>query len=559
MGLEVIERIIRIVMILAIALPQSALARYATDEKEVFNSRLFDTPVNAIHIENLSGPIEVQTWPLQKIAVTASRQISESRQATGAALQADVAYELREGERLTIAAKPANQTTPIRLSIFVPVSIHVAVKGGNAPVIIRGQMASLTVETDAGSIALFLPEKTNTDLSLHTIQGTLETQIPVSLFGSTDAHYLDGRIGKGGAPAIVRSRGGQIRILPDAATRFAALNQIRAQPVAEVTARETAYGNATSAGESSQAVKVAIDTEADLPRVSEPVVKLETRLVNLNVKVTDKLGKPLPALNKTDFQILEDNVPQEIAHFEPITAPLNIVLLLDLSGSTEKKIKIMKSAAKSFVDSLNSNDHIAVVGFTRRFMVVSNFTTDKKLLKDRIGDIKNRHTGTAYYDAMWSALDLFDEANATRKAIVVITDGVDNSLDHPKDHDYDPKHSYQELLDRIIEADVTIYPVYLDTEYETVVKHGMSNHDAYVAARKQVAEVAEMTGSEMFRADRAEDLEGVYKQVAAELHSLYSLAYTPQEMRKDGKWRKIQISVKREGARARARHGYFAK
>lgn len=554
-----IKRVIRIVMILALALPQSAWARHPTDEKEVFNARLFESPVNTVHIENLAGATEVQTWPLQKISVTSSRRITESRQATDMALQADVLYELRERDRLAVIAKPASQATPIHLSVFVPASAHVVVKGGNAPVIIRGLVASLTVETEAGNIAVHLPEKTNTDLSLHTIQGTLESQIPVALFGSTDAHYLDGRIGKGGAPAIIRSRSGQIRILPDAATRFEALNQMRSQPMGEDKEQETVANNATPAPESSQAVKVAIDTEASLPRMSEPLVKLETRLINLNVKVTDKMGKPLPALNKLDFQLLEDNVPQEISHFEPITAPLNILLLLDLSGSTEKKMKIMKSAAKSFVDSLNPNDRIAVAGFTRRFMVVSNFTTDRKLLKDRIGDIKNRHSGTAYYDAMWTALDLFDEAKATRKAIVVITDGVDNSLEHPKDHDFDPQHGYQELVERIIEADVTIYPVYLDTEYETVVKHGMSNHEAYVAARKQVAEVAELTGSEMFRADRAEDLEGVYKQVAAELHSLYSLAYTPMEMRRDGKWRKIQIRVNRDGAKARTRHGYFAK
>jgi VWFA-related protein len=460
---------------------------------------------------------------------------------------------------LSITARPAAQTTAIRLNVFVPVATRVFVKGGNAPVILRGQMASLAIETEGGNITVHLPEKTNTDVSLHTIQGTLESQIPVALFGQTDAHYLDGRIGKGGSPAIIRSRGGQIRILPDAATRWEALSHIQVQPSANDRAAGPESSKTTTADEPGNAVKVAIDTDASLPHLSEPAVKLETRLVNLNVKVTDKLGNPLPALGKTDFQILEDTVPQEITYFEPVTAPLNIVLLLDLSGSTEKKMKIIKHAAKSFVESLNPTDRIAIAGFTRRFMLVSNFTTDRKLLKDRIDDIKNRHSGTAYYDAMWSALNLFDEASASRKAIVVITDGVDNSLEYPKDHDYDPKHSYQELIERIVEADVTIYPIYLDTEYETVVRRGMSDHDAYATARKQVAEVAEVTGSVMFRADRAEDLEGVYKQVAAELHSLYSLAYTPKEVRKDGKWRKIQISVNRDGAKARTRHGYFAK
>ena len=291
----------------------------------------------------------------------------------------------------------------------------------------------------------------------------------------------------------------------------------------------------------------------------ETVIKLEGRLVNLNVKVSDRTGKPLPALRKDDFQVTEDNVPQDVAYFEPVTSSLNIVLLLDLSGSTEKKMKVMKKAAKKFIESLNPADHIAVAGFTRRFYVISNFTTDHKLLKDRIGDMKNRHSGTAYYDAMWATLDLLDEAGAGRKSIVVLTDGVDNSLDHPGKSEYDPKHDFDELMARIEEADATIYPIFLDTEYETVDRRGESDHAAYVTARKQLEAVAEQTGAVLFKADRAEDLEGVYKQVAAELHSLYTMAYTPKSMSRDGLWRKISVKVNRDGAVARTKRGYFAK
>src|SRR5439155_17215330 len=159
-------------------------------------------------------------------------------------------------------------------------------------------------------------------------------------------------------------------------------------------------------------------------RLGEDVLKLEARLVNLNVHITDVNGKTLPSLKKEDFVVYEDNVKQDVSYFEPVAAPLNIVLLLDLSGSTEHKIKVIKKAAQKFVDSLKPSDRIAVAGFTRRFFIIANFTTDHRLLKDRIGDIKNRHSGTAYYDAMWSTLDLLDEANASRKAIVVLTDGV---------------------------------------------------------------------------------------------------------------------------------------
>ena len=232
---------------------------------------------------------------------------------------------------------------------------------------------------------------------------------------------------------------------------------------------------------------------------------------------------------------------------------------MDLSGSTERKIKIMKRAAQKFIDSLKPTDHIAVAGFTRRFFIISNFTTDHKLLKDRIDDIKNRHSGTAYYDAMWATLDLLYEVNASRKAIVVLTDGVDNSLDHPDSSEYDPKHGFDELLERTIEADATIYPIYLDTEYETIGSGGRSGHEAYLTARKQLQALADQTGAMMFKAERAEDLEGVYQQVAAELHSLYSMAYTPKTIRRDGKWRRITIGVELPGAKVRTKRGYFAK
>jgi Ca-activated chloride channel family protein len=208
---------------------------------------------------------------------------------------------------------------------------------------------------------------------------------------------------------------------------------------------------------------------------------------------------------------------------------------------------------------LNPSDRIAVAGFTRRFFIISNFTTDHKLLRDRIDDIKNRHSGTAYYDAMWATLDLLDEAKATRKAIVVMTDGVDNSLDHPDDSEFDPRHGFDELLARIEEADATIYPIYLDTEYETIGMRGRGGHDAYVTARKQLEVVADQTGAMMFKAERAEDLEGVYQQVASELHSLYSMAYAPKIIRKDGKWRKVSIAVNLPGAKVRTKRGYFAK
>ncbi len=514
-------------------------------------TRVFNDPTRTIIIQNLAGPTDVRTWPATMVSVTATRadDVMDSR------LESEVLFEQPARETLKIVSNPRSLFRPIALTVFVPTSALLSVRGGTQRISIKGLTASLTVETDSGSVAIYLPEKTNTDLSLRTIRGVVESRLPVAVFGQINAHLLDGKLGTGGSPVIVRSQRGNITLFSDAGSQGVATEGNPDSP-----GKLELSGNRTNViGLTSRPAAATLPAgDAGIGSVEDPI-KLEARLVNLNVKVADESGKTLPALRKEDFIVLEDDVPQDVSYFEPVTAPLNVVLLLDLSGSTEHKIKIMKRAAQKFVDSLKPSDRIAVAGFTRRFFVISNFTTDHKLLKDRIGDIKNRHSGTAYYDAMWATLDLLQEANTNRKAIVVLTDGVDNSLDHPDNSEFDPRHGFDDLLARTEEADATIYPIYLDTEYETVGASGRSGHEAYVTARKQLKALADQTGAMMFKAERAEDLEGVYQQVAAELHSLYSMAYAPKVVRKDGKWRKISIGVDLPGVKVRTKRGYFAK
>ncbi|HEX4945971.1 MAG TPA: VWA domain-containing protein [Blastocatellia bacterium] len=291
-------------------------------------------------------------------------------------------------------------------------------------------------------------------------------------------------------------------------------------------------------------------------------IVIDTKLINLNAKVANAAGKPILTLTKDDFTLYENNVKQEITHFSPVTAPINLVLLLDFSGSTEKKKDVMKDAAKRFVDSLGPEDRVAVAAFARRFYLKTSFISDKKQLKKVIGDLKVPSSGTRYYDAMWSALDLFKRAEGARNAIVVLTDGVDNTIMDPDE--YDTKHDFDELIARIAEEDVTIYPMYLDTEYEMVVKRG-GEEDAkhYAVARKQLAQVSERSGGLLFHVARIEDLNGVYDRVAAELKTIYSLAYSSSldDGAKPAKkeWRSIKLSVNQPGAAARTKNGYYAK
>jgi VWFA-related protein len=308
-----------------------------------------------------------------------------------------------------------------------------------------------------------------------------------------------------------------------------------------------------AAGENEAAT--AAETRAEPP--DPAAVKLEARLVHLNVRAASSSGKVISDLKREDFTILEDGVRQEVSYFQPLTAPVNLVLLLDLSGSTKDKVEAMKKAAKKFVASLQPDDRVAVATFTSKFYLISNFTTDRKLLKDRIDKIKKTSSGTNYYDAMWATLNLLGEIKEARKAVVVLTDGVDNSILHPER--YPDRHSFDELMARVSEEEATVYPIYFDTEYEVVVKRGDGNHEEYAAARKQLQEVADQTGGVLFKAARAEDLEGVYERVASELRTFYSVAYAPADTSRDGRWRRITVRVNRAEANARARRGYYAK
>jgi VWFA-related protein len=314
-------------------------------------------------------------------------------------------------------------------------------------------------------------------------------------------------------------------------------------------------------GEDSSAATAITEVKPNSPWPG--AIRIETRLVNLNVKAMDKAGRPLTDLKVEDFAVSEDGVKQDVSHFKPVNAPVNVIMLLDLSGSTKPKRKAMADAARKFIDALPAQDKIAFVAFTRKYRALSDFTTDKESLKKVVEQIKGFDGGTAFYDSMWQALDQLDQIPEARKAIVVLTDGEDESLIGDKE----TTHTFDELLDRASEEDVTIYPIYFSSQnhYDKVgMLFGgggglMSGSENRKIARKQLDSLAEQTGGEVFSAQREEELEGAYKRVAGELHTLYSLAYSPDKPKHNGEFRKIGVKLNREGAVAKTRRGYFDK
>jgi len=285
---------------------------------------------------------------------------------------------------------------------------------------------------------------------------------------------------------------------------------------------------------------------------------LKSALVNLNVSVTNRSGIALANLKKEEFEIAENGQPQRVEFFAPQTAPFNLVLVLDLSGSIKDKLDVVKAAAMRFVDVIGPQDKVAVVTFTQDIRVVSQLTADRNELKRRIKAIDTTIGGTSFYEAMWFTLaDTLRGTRGQRNAIVVMTDGVDSSLDR-----YNPaptRVNFDQLAHRLEESDVLVFPVYLDTEYEEVFERMNSTSESYAIARDQLQRISELTGGQMFRAEKVGDLSGVYKQVAAAIRTVYSVGYYPTNAEHDGTFRRVRVTVNRADAAVRTRKGYYAK
>ncbi len=299
-----------------------------------------------------------------------------------------------------------------------------------------------------------------------------------------------------------------------------------------------------------------------IAQTGEPTetIRIVSDLVDLRVSVFRlNPDDPVFPLQQKDFRVFEDGQPQEIVFFAGEDAPFDLVLLLDLSGSSKDKIKLIRSSAKRFVDSTRPMDRIAIVTFTDTPEIVSTLTWDRGLLKDAIEHIQKPLGGTNFWDSLLYAMAtvLYPQKSSRRSAIVVMTDGVDNAL--PDVYGDGSRAPFSEVLDRVGRSDTIIFPIYLDTEAE-LVKRSRVPREAYAMARSQLAQLAATSGTKMYRANKLKDLDLVYDQVIRDLSMVYSLGYKPRKAQRDGKWRSVGVQlIGRQDLTATTKRGYFAK
>lgn len=268
-------------------------------------------------------------------------------------------------------------------------------------------------------------------------------------------------------------------------------------------------------------------------------------LVSLSVTVSDPAGRFVTDLERGQFHVFEDSVPQEVTYFNRTTVPIALALLLDTSGSMTGRMRTAQDAAIGFVRRLGPRDQGELVAFDQDVRILQGFTSDRAALERAIRST-TAWGSTSLYNAVYVSLrELLKNRAASpqdvrRQAIVVFTDGEDTSS----------LVDYDEVLDLARRSETAIYTIGLHSEDDLRDK-------AFKEADFVLRQLAQETGGRAFFPTRVEDLAGVYTQIADELASQYVLGYTSKSSRRDGAWRRIAVRVDREGVIARTRPGYF--
>src|ERR1700741_1754855 len=306
----------------------------------------------------------------------------------------------------------------------------------------------------------------------------------------------------------------------------------------------------------------------------DDVIRTETSLVQLNIGVVDKQGPAIPSLKRNDFAIYEDGVKQTIQHFQPVDAPFSLVLMLDMSGSTVNFRQQLKLATQRFLDALAPDDRVAVIQFNKDVKSLSGFSTDRRKTAYAI-EIANGAGETHFYGALKYALRELEKEGQRRKAIVVLTDGLDTQLrntdratlskvqtDEEALATVQPQSS-SDLNNVLTAADrlcVTIYPLALPSGDPNRLPLQTPNIvGIYAAARARLQALADRTGGRLNEINRLEYMAQLYREVAASLRTLYTVAYQAKGDRPRGKWHEIKVEVTNSDLTARTKPGYFAR
>ena len=289
----------------------------------------------------------------------------------------------------------------------------------------------------------------------------------------------------------------------------------------------------------------------------ETTIKVDVDLVSIYFSVRDKKGGLIPNVEKPEFSIFEDGKQQEIKYFtRESNLPLTLGLLVDVSGSQVRLIEDERRAAAQFFPRvLKQKDMAFLISFGAEAELLQDFTNSTRLLRAGLDSMKMNtgvqgiHAstipnanpkGTILYDTVYLAANDKLKGEVGRKALVLITDGMDQGS----------SYKLEQAIEMAQKSDAIIYSIlYADARFQ---------NGFYRLNDSALRKMSEETGGHLFRVDNKHPLDSIFDQIQTEMRSQYTIAYASSNPRRDGSFRKIEIKTLNKDLKVQARKGYYA-
>jgi Ca-activated chloride channel family protein len=282
------------------------------------------------------------------------------------------------------------------------------------------------------------------------------------------------------------------------------------------------------------------------PLLPKADIRADTDIVLVPVTVTDPLNRFVEGLNQDSFEVYEDKIRQKIVSFGCDDAPFSLGIIFDTSGSMGPKLERSRMAVAEFLKTANPQDEAFLVEFADRPLLTVPLTYDLSEIQNRLLGARPKGR-TALLDSVYLALNTLKNAHNARKALLLITDGGDNRS----------RYSAAEVKNLLEESDVQLYAIGI---YESGKSRNRTPEES--SGPKLLTALSEPTGGRHFIVESLTELPDVAEKIGVALHNQYVIGYTPANLQRDGKFRRISVKVVQPGGlplfSAYWRYGYTA-
>lgn len=311
-----------------------------------------------------------------------------------------------------------------------------------------------------------------------------------------------------------------------------------------------------------------VESKEIVDNADEEIIRVETNLVIIPTQVSERSGKSVTDLQREEFKIFENGIEQEIAYFSNREQPFTVALLLDMSYSSVFKLEDIQSAAFKFINQLRPDDKVTIISFAEDVRVLCELTNNKKVLQLAIEAAKIA-SGTSLYSALDLVLNEKLKNITNRKAVVLLSDGVDTSSSDA---------TMKDILAQIGTDDILIYPIqyntyndvqknrkkdaqiiYDDNDRPIIVKSPKTKGERkadYEQADEFIEKIADQTGGRIYKVNSTTNLNRAFGKIADELRKIYSIGYYPSEETKSGVRYALKVRIYRPNLIVRARENY---